>query len=293
MPTLDEIVRQIEKLDGVQPIKKQHIHKRKDLNELTGILKNGEKIEKFAGGFYDNKPSTIVATDHRFLLLKMTVFSGVKVEEFPYDGIKSVEYNQGLIYGGLQLFLRDKRVEIKSISNALVQGIYNYIRNKIHTTERRETMEKERDEIKVSPTLDEIEGQIRTLDRTKRILKRKEIKELPSILRNGEKIKKIATGIYVGYEDLIAEHDTADGIIVATNQRVLFIDKSMFSGVNVKDYPYDIINFVKIDKSIFTPGLRIYFQGNRAIRIKAIKDALLQEIFDFIQSKIGSTEGKS
>ena len=150
MPTLDEIVRQIENLDGVQQIKKQHIHKRKDLNELTGILKNGEIIEKFAGGFYDNKPSTIVATDHRFLLMKMTAFSGVKVEEFSYDRIKSVEYKQGLIYGGLQLFLSDKRVEIKSISNTLVQGIFNYIRNKIHTPKGREVMVEERDKIKVS-----------------------------------------------------------------------------------------------------------------------------------------------
>ena len=224
----------------------------------------------------------------------MTAFSGVKVEEFPYDGIKSVEYNQGLIYGGLQLFLRDKRVEIKSISNAMVQGIYNYIRSKIHTPEGREIMVEERDEIKVSTTLDEIEGQIRTLDRTKKILKRKEVKELPGILRNGEKIEKIATGVYVGGEDLVSEYDMTNGIIVATDQRFLFINKSMVSGANVKDFPYEIINSVKkMDKSIFSAyfegGLIIYLQDNRAIKIKEIEDALLQEIFEFIQIKIGSS----
>ncbi|MCJ7647612.1 MAG: PH domain-containing protein [Candidatus Lokiarchaeota archaeon] len=288
MPTLDEIVRQIENLDGAQHIKKLNIHKREDVKELPGILQDDEKIEKFAGGFYDNRTGVIVATDQRFLFIYKTVFSGVKVKDYPYERINSVEYNQGLIYGGLQLFFKDYLIEIKSIDKTLVKGIFDYIRSKIGSAEGRETTVEELGKNMVSPTLDEIERQIKNLDKRKQILKRKEIKELPGILRNNEKIESIASG----------EYDESYGIIVVTDKRFLYISKSMFSGVKVKDYPYDSIDSVLLDKNkIYFPGLPgaelcIISQGNVAAVITKIPLNLAQGIFDSIQSKINSSEEK-
>ena len=56
------------------------------------------------------------------------------------------------------------------------------------------------------PTLEEIKKQIQSLDAASLLLSMKEIKELPSILWEDEKVEKITSGMY----------NNGNGILVAT-----------------------------------------------------------------------------
>ncbi|WP_370573304.1 hypothetical protein, partial [Methanomethylovorans sp.] len=60
------------------------------------------------------------------------------------------------------------------------------------------------------PTLEEVKTHIRPLEGASRLLERKEIKELPGILEEGEIIKRLVQGSY----------GRRDGILVATNVRL-------------------------------------------------------------------------
>lgn len=81
------------------------------------------------------------------------------------------------------------------------------------------------------PTLYEVKTQIKSLDGANKLLESKEIKELPSILSDGETVKKVVRGS--------CEHRT--GILVATNKRLIFIDKGVIFGLGIEDLTYDRI----------------------------------------------------
>ena len=62
-------------------------------------------------------------------------------------------------------------------------------------------------------------------------LKRKEIKELPKILSENEKLDNIIQGMYNG----------GIGILVSTNYRLIFIDKGLLYELKVEDFPLNKI----------------------------------------------------
>lgn len=68
------------------------------------------------------------------------------------------------------------------------------------------------------PNLEEIKRQIKSLGHTGLSFAGKEIKCLPEILKENEKIEKIITGFY-NYEE---------GVLVATNERVIYVNKTLF-----------------------------------------------------------------
>ena len=291
MPTLDEIVKQIENLDGTSSVlrRKGTNELQGIIRELPGILHNDEKIEKIAGGFYSNRLGIIVATDQRFLFVNPSAFSDTKVTEFPYEQMDSVQYNKALIFCGLYIYSQGKRAEITGIKRALAGGIFEFIQSKISPLEERGADIEQKGGSMDSPTLDEVVKQIENLDGTRHVLKRKEIKELPGILRNNEKIEKIAGGGYT-YEVSYGIYEEQYGIIVATDQRFLCVRKSTFFGLKVRELLYEKMIGVDYDRGLMLGGLQIYLPPGDPIRITKVDHALARGIFEFIQSKISSSK---
>jgi hypothetical protein len=94
------------------------------------------------------------------------------------------------------------------------------------------------------PTLYEVKTQIKSLDGANKLLESKEIKELPSILSDGETVKKVVKG----------SCENRTGILVATNKRLIFIDKGVLFGIGIEDFTYDKITYIqyKVDSAFGT-----------------------------------------
>lgn len=104
------------------------------------------------------------------------------------------------------------------------------------------------------PTIEEVHSQIKALGTIASLLPKKEIAELPSILSEDEKIEKITRGIY----------GNGSGVIVATNKRVVFVDKGMFFGLRVEDFPYDKITSLQYKTGLVSDEITIFCSGNKA-----------------------------
>jgi len=132
-------------------------------------------------------------------------------------------------------------------------------------------------------TLEEIIAEIKNVDTIeKNTHKKREVSELPNILWENEHIEKISSGRYEG----------GFGIAVATNQRLLFIDKGMTGSLKVEDFSYDKINSIQFKTGMVMGEVEIYSSGNKA----KIDNILKQSVRDFaehIKSKITSKESQS
>lgn len=104
------------------------------------------------------------------------------------------------------------------------------------------------------PSLEEVQQQIKSLDGVSRFLTMKEIKELPSILWEDECIERLTTGLY----------NNGNGIVVATNKRLIFVDKGFLYGIRVEDFPYDKITSILYKTGILMGEITIFASGNKA-----------------------------
>lgn len=128
------------------------------------------------------------------------------------------------------------------------------------------------------PTLSEIHIQLSQVDGIQMIIGRKEIKELPNILWNDEKIENIIMGTY----------NNGNGILVATNKRLVFVDKGLFFGLKVEDFPYEKISTIQYETGILLGKLTIYTTNNKAI-IDNVSNVRIRSFADWLRARISGT----
>lgn len=127
------------------------------------------------------------------------------------------------------------------------------------------------------PTLIEVQSQIKNLGGFESFLGRKEIKELPNILWEDEKVENIIQGTY----------NNGNGILVATSRRLVFVDKGLLFGLKVEDFPYDKISSIQYETGILMGKLTIFTSGNKAIIDNVVKTKV--RIFgDSVRAKIST-----
>ncbi|HMG82736.1 MAG TPA: PH domain-containing protein [Ferruginibacter sp.] len=128
--------------------------------------------------------------------------------------------------------------------------------------------------------LDEIKEKIKALgmNSTSAFLGRKEINKLPEIMTDGEEFENILQGVY----------NEKEGILVATNKRLLFIDVGLIYGSRVEDFSYTNISSVLYETGIVFGKIIIMASGNRAIIDKIVKSQVKQ-FADHVRNKLSNS----
>ena len=125
-----------------------------------------------------------------------------------------------------------------------------------------------------------IEDALRKIDGINKLLGRREIKELPAILWENELPEMITTGLYSG----------GNGLLVATNQRLIFINKGLMS-FKMEDFDYDKITTIEVKTGMLLGGLTIYASGNKE-EIKNVPKELTRPFADFLRAKLTAAKAE-
>ncbi len=109
---LDEIRDELKKLD-ISPT----IFARKEIHELPDILSAGEKIVSLVEGRnkVNNHHIILVATDRRLIFVDKEFLYGLKVEDFSYSKISSIQYETGVMLASIDIQVTDDVVEIDGV----------------------------------------------------------------------------------------------------------------------------------------------------------------------------------
>lgn len=99
---------------------------------------------------------------------------------------------------------------------------------------------------------------------------RSEFRELKKILADNETIEHLVYGFYNG----------GRGILVATNKRILLIDKRSFF-VNVEEFMYGLLQSASLETRSMLSQITIKSPNSRLI-FRTISDAKLRKMSDFI-----------
>ncbi|RXA19922.1 hypothetical protein EQO05_07175 [Methanosarcina sp. MSH10X1] len=126
MPTLEEVKDQISHLDTTSKL-----FGHKEIKELPNILWEDERIEKLVQGLYEKKNGILVATNKRLIFIDKGLIYGLRVEDFPYDKVSSIQYKTGLIFGELTIFASGNKADIQQVDKKIVRNFSDYVRARI------------------------------------------------------------------------------------------------------------------------------------------------------------------
>lgn len=105
-------------------------------------------------------------------------------------------------------------------------------------------------------------------------LSRGEIKELPNILWEDELPEAIISGTY----------HKGNGILVATDRRLIFVDKGVV-GLTVEDLYFEDISSIETHQGWVLGSINIYARGNKE-RIDNISKEMVPQFADFLRNKL-------
>jgi hypothetical protein len=125
MPTLEEVKEQI----GHQPAGSKFLG-RKEIKELPNILWEDENVERLVQGSYDSGSGVLVATNKRLIFVDKGI-GKLRVEDFPYDKLSSIQYQTGWAGGTITIFASGNKAEIKNVPKDHCKNFADYIRARI------------------------------------------------------------------------------------------------------------------------------------------------------------------
>lgn len=125
MPTIDEVQEQLKGLDTASTVLA-----RNEIKELPSILWEREDIKGAIQGFYNSRIGLLVATDRRLVFVDKG-FVSLKVEDFPYDKISSIQYQTGWLFGEITIFTSGNRADIKQLAKDQTRNFAETVRNRI------------------------------------------------------------------------------------------------------------------------------------------------------------------
>ncbi len=130
MPTLDQIQEQINKYKFGSVYAKE-----REVKELPTILSADEELLAITGGQYHDGHGILVGTNIRLIFIDKGLLFGLKVEDFPYEKISSIEYKQGLMFGTISIYTSGNKADITYIPNIAIDEFVGFVRNMTHKTE--------------------------------------------------------------------------------------------------------------------------------------------------------------
>lgn len=135
-----------------------------------------------------------------------------------------------------------------------------------------------------NPVLDKLSKQIADLNIETRFLAmgKKEIDLLPSIISKDENIYALVVGVY----------NDGRGILIATDKRLLFVDKGMFFGLKIEDFGLDKISSIQYEAGLLLADIKIMASGNVA-KITHVDKAKARDFCEKVRSKLSEPKVSS
>jgi hypothetical protein len=96
-------------------------------------------------------------------------------------------------------------------------------------------------------------GAVERLGKWSRVFGRKEVRHLHNVLRVSETVLELGQGQY----------DSKQGLVVLTNERMFFFEKSLGSET-IEEFPLAVINSLSINKKMTGETLKIFSSGNQS-----------------------------
>jgi hypothetical protein len=103
----------------------------REIDELSKIIQLDEEIFALVQGTYNGGQGILVATNIRMIFVDKGLLYGLKVEDFGFDKISSIQYEAGLIFSKIKIITSGNTATIGDIEKAQCLEFHGKIRAKL------------------------------------------------------------------------------------------------------------------------------------------------------------------
>ena len=136
-PSKDQSIKEaVRYIDGIN---KGSFGSKREIKELPKILWEDELPEQIVTGYYNDKSGLLVATDRRMIFLDKGFLGQLKVEDFWYDNISSMESTRGIVWGSITVYSSGNKAVIDKVPKKEIDDFVTAQRNKLATRSRPRT----------------------------------------------------------------------------------------------------------------------------------------------------------
>ncbi len=112
---------------------------RSEIRELRRLLESGEKVLHCVYGYYQGGSGLLIATEKRVLLIDKRPFY-LNIEDMTYDTLRHVDVILKSMQSSLNLHDGKKKLTFRSISDARLKNMKNYIADMIELSTKNQVV---------------------------------------------------------------------------------------------------------------------------------------------------------
>ena len=270
--------------EEIQPDSWKNGKHEEELGILTELIENDELLERVVesnavvvGSFGQILKGIVVATDRRILAVDKGKRGMYETSSIAYSEIEKVSVESG--WAGTSIEIRGLKPhsigKLRDDEAAKAFALYADSQGSWNRTKH----EKQRDASRKSRALAIHSALQATNPFPRSLLVKREIKELPKVLWEDELPELLANGQY----------NDNFGILVATNRRLIFIDKGLFGSLKVEDFDYGKISSIESKTGLTLGEITVYSSGNSQT-FKRVATDQARRFSDLVGKKVYSAK---
>lgn len=262
-----------------------NIATRGEFRMLPDVLQINEIAKCAITGTYNRRNGMLVATDRRMLFLDKQLFGAMETETILYNAISAVQWSTGMMMGSVTLHAHGKSNKITNVDKQFVRYFANYVETRLMGGDADavldavsapryagETLPRQG---RVATNHEQIANCVIMGNSLSSALNRGKLNLLPTALRPGEIAKCATTGKYNGRE----------GMLVATDQRLLFVHKQFRGSAQSDTIMYDNISAVEAQKGMMYGRITLHF-NNMPNKITDVDNDAVAQFARFVETRI-------
>ena len=249
---------------------------------LPDVLQINEIAKCAITGTYNRRNGMLVATDRRMLFLDKQLFGAMETETILYNAISAVQWSTGMMMGSVTLHAHGKSNKITNVDKQFVRYFANYVETRL--------MGGDADAVLDAVSAPRYAGEIlpkqerRTTANYEHIancvvmgagIYRGKLNMLLTALRPGEIAKCAIKGTYNGHE----------GMLVATDTRLLFLYPQLLGSVQSETITYDSISAVEAAKGMMYGRITLHIY-NTPNKITDVDNDAVAQFARFVETRI-------
>ena len=237
--------------------------------ELPAVLNDGELPAMLMACSMGRDIGLLVATNERIIHVRY-IKGGRQIssKHMSYAELTSTEVSDSgdaIKFSGVADELR-----VDNATGSLTSSFADFVREKAAQSIAAKTEAAEQSQAKAKVIIEAL----RASGADNAMFSNWEVKALPDILDDGELPEKIIGGQYNG----------SIGVLVATDRRLLFVDRGSFGSLQVEDFPYPTIQSVRSTAGMMYGSITIKSAGSSALIDNTLK-RFSHEMANFVRKK--------
>lgn len=101
------------------------------MKALENVLWEDEIIEDAVKGLYNSRRGMLTSTNKRLIFIDKGILWGLKVEDFPYDKVSSIQYSTGILTGEIIIYTSGNKAKIDAVEKHECVRFAEHVRARI------------------------------------------------------------------------------------------------------------------------------------------------------------------